>query len=109
MSQMSLEDAMTETRAICELVTGDPLKAEHRQAVVDAIRLVAERDGVVDVNAVRPHIPSWVDPKVIAATYNGLRTRKVLVPTGEIVVNTDTKGRNVGKLQRIYRWVGDVA
>jgi hypothetical protein len=58
----------------------------------------------VDPNRVRDRIPSWVNPRVVSATYNALRTRHVLEVDGW-TVNTDTKGRNVGKPQRTYRLV----
>jgi hypothetical protein len=107
-SQLSLEDAFRERNSICELVVGDPLHAEERQAVVSAIRLAYRMFGEVNVNNVRPLIPSWVNPRVTSATYNALISRKLLVPTGEWTSSTDTKGRNTGKPQKVYSWHGDV-
>ena len=100
-----LEMTFPTAESVCELVFGDPMHAAERQAVIDAITAVARRDGDTDPNRVRPLIPSWVSPQVVSATWGALRNRNLLEPTGW-TTNTDAKGRNVGKPQRIYRWVG---
>lgn len=95
--------------SICELVYGDPSHERERAAVVSAIRSAVTVDGLVNPNHVRPLIPAWVNPRVVSATYNALITRKILRPTGSWVDSTDAKGRNTGKPQKVYRWLGDVA
>ena len=103
-----LEMTFATAADVCELVFGDPMHAAERQAVIDAIVAVARRDGDTDPNRVRPHIPSWVGPRVVSATWGALRNRGLLEPIGW-TTNTDAKGRNVGKPQRKYRVVGELA
>lgn len=97
---------------VCALVIGDPMHQREHQAVLAAIQADADaHDGLVNVNRVRPLIPAWVYPRVVSATYSALLNRRpaLLVPTGEWVSNTDAKGRNVGKPQRVYRLTERVA
>ena len=101
-----LEMTFATAADVCELVYGDPMHAAERQAVIDAIATVARRDGDTDPNRVRPLIPSWVGPRVISATWGALRN--LLKPIGW-TTNTDAKGRNVGKPQRVYVVVGDLS
>lgn len=92
---------------VCALVFGDPRHAEERAAVIDAIETdAAAHSGHVDPNRVRALIPSWVNPRVVGATYNALRTRGRLV-RDEFTTSTDRHGRNVGKMQPTYRLVGE--
>lgn len=105
---MSIEDAISETNAICELVYGDPVNAEARQAIIDAILADARTHGrQVDQNRVRASIPRWVPPRLIGATYNAMRTRNLLVRDGW-TTNLDAKGRNVGKPARLYTYTGEL-
>lgn len=101
-----LEQGRAEVDAICALIEADPLHSRDKAAVVEAIKRTAdENDGIVDQNLVRPLVPSWVYPKVVGSVYRVLRQRGVLAYEGW---NTsfDTKGRNSGKPQRRYRWIG---
>lgn len=94
---------------ICELVFGDVTHVRERDAVVAAIRADADaHDGHVDPNRVRLLIPSWVGPRVVSATYSALRSRGVLA-RAEWTKSDDARGRNVGKPQRTYRWVGETS
>lgn len=88
--------------AITELLIGDPRNAEQVREVCKAIQADYDQHGNVNVNRVRPRIPSWVFSRIVSATYAGLRNKRILVPTGEWVVNDDEKGRNVGKPQKLY-------
>ena len=89
------------TRDVCALIDADPLHARDRQAVVDAIRAVAHLPEI-SRNDVAPLVPSWVFPKVIGTTFNVLRARHVLEPTGRHVWSTDKRGRNGNKLAPTY-------
>ncbi|HET6908877.1 MAG TPA: hypothetical protein VFH54_06015 [Mycobacteriales bacterium] len=94
---------------VCALVVGDPVHEREREAVVAAIRSdAAANDGHVDPNRVRELVPAWVGPRVVSATYNALRTRRLLIPAGW-TTNTDRRGRNVGKPIRTYTWRGEAA
>lgn len=94
---------------IVELVVGDPSHERETRAVLAAIQADFDAHGTVNVNRVRPHIPTWVYPRVVSATYGALRNRKLLVPTGEWVSNNDAKGRNIGKPQKVYKLTERVA
>lgn len=94
------------TRSILELIDGDPIHEDDRAAIVRAIFDAADAaDGEIDPNIVRPHIPTWVQPRVVGATYNALATRGVIAWTGEWVTSDDSRGRNSGKPARLYRLV----
>ena len=94
---------------IALLVVGDPRHADEHAAVLAAIQADFDEHGSVDANRVRPRIPAWVYSRVISATYSALRNRGLLIPTGEWVVSTDAKGRNVGKPQKVYTLTERVA
>lgn len=87
---------------ITALMAGDPRHAEEFRAVFVAIQADFDEHGTVDVNRVRPRIPSWVFSRVRSAAYSVLRNKEILVPTGKWVSNTDGKGRNIGKPQKVY-------
>jgi hypothetical protein len=90
--------------AVLALISGDPLHARDRQAVVDAIAASVRPDGTVCSNDWRPLIPTWVHPRVIGATVNALMKAGVLIPTGQWVISDDRKGRNSGRPMRVLRW-----
>lgn len=90
------------TTAVAGLMAGDPRHAEEFRVVFAAIQADYDAHGTVDVNRVRPAIPSWVYPRVIGAAYSVLRNKEFLMPTGDWVTNTDAKGRNQGKPQKVY-------
>jgi len=94
---------------IAALMIGDPRHAEEFQAVFAAIQADFDEHGTVDVNRVRPRIPSWVYSRVTSAAYSALRNKDILVHTGEWVENTDKEGRNVGKPQKVYRLTERIA
>lgn len=88
--------------AIAELMIGDPRNAEQVREVCKAIQADYDEHGTVDINRVRPRIPSWVYSRLRSSTYSALRSRKILVHNGEWIENKDAKGRNQGKPQRVY-------
>lgn len=94
---------------IAGLMIGDPRHAEEFRAMFAAIQADYDEHGTVDVNRVRPRIPSWVYSRVRSAAYSALRNKKILVPTGEWVENKDKAGRNVGKPQKVYRLTERIA
>ncbi|SDL00440.1 hypothetical protein SAMN04488074_108221 [Lentzea albidocapillata subsp. violacea] len=53
-------------------------------------------------NRWRAGIPSWVAPQMVGVTVRRMVSLDVLVPTGRYVRSDDTKGRNGGKLMRVY-------
>lgn len=95
------------TRAILDLIAGDPIHERDREAIVEAIRISVRWDGRVCANDWRSRIPAWVYPRVVGATVNALIKAHVLIPSGDWDLSTDAHGRNQGKPTRIYRWHGD--
>lgn len=93
-----------EKDAVLALISGDPLHARDRQAVVDAIAASVRPDGTVCSNDWRGLIPTWVYPRVIGATVNALTKARVLTPTGQWVISDDVHGRNAGRPARVYAW-----
>lgn len=93
-----------DTQALLDLMSGDPIHARDREAVVDAIRAAVRGDGTVCGNDWRGLIPTWVYPRVIGATVNALTKAGILRPTGEWRISDDLAGRNSGKPVRVYRW-----
>jgi hypothetical protein len=92
------------TADILKLIDGDPLHESDRAAVVQAIFATAdEHGGEINPNIVRPRIPTWVQPRVVGATYNSLAARGLIAWTGEWVTSDDARGRNSGKPARLYR------
>lgn len=90
--------------AITSLMAADPVHARDKQAVWDAIRTdAAAHSGEVDPNRVRERIPSWVYPRMIPTVYRVLKDAGVLTHA-RWNLNTDGKGRNVGKPQHVYRF-----
>jgi hypothetical protein len=98
--------AVTEKAAILELINADPKHARARDAIVEAIRAAIRPDGTVCSNHWRPHIPDWVNPRVVGATVAAPAARGVLIPTGEWDISNDRRGRNTGRPVRVYRWAG---
>lgn len=79
--------------------------ANESEVVIQAIEYVARRfGGRVDPNEVRPLIAPGITPQVIGSVYRVLRKRGRLTVDGENV-NNDTRGRNAGKKQPVYRLV----
>ncbi len=93
-----------EKDAILALISGDPLHARDRAAIVDAIRSSVDHRGITSSNHWRPLIPTWVYPRVVGATVNALTKAGVLVRTGEWLTSNDIHGRNSGRPVWTYRW-----
>lgn len=90
--------------AVLALISGDPLHARDRAAIIDAISAAVRPDGTVSSNDWRGLIPTWVYPRVVGATVNALTKAGVLTPTGQWVISDDVLGRNAGRPARIYAW-----
>jgi hypothetical protein len=96
--------------AIAELMAGDPRHVEEFTVMFGLIQADADaHDGIVNPNRIREQIPTWVYSRVRSSAYSALVNRGLLVPTGEWVSNTDAKGRNVGKQQKLYRLTERIA
>ncbi|MCP2248161.1 hypothetical protein LX86_006937 [Lentzea aerocolonigenes] len=85
------------------------LAAEPRnRASVCAVTAVIVDDALRDpfrettANRWRTGIPSWVAPPMVGVTVRRMLSLDVLVPTGRYVRSTDTRGKNGGKLMRVY-------
>ena len=100
------------TRAVLDLIGGDPRHAEHRAAVVQAILdTAAETGGLVTANAYRLKLTNalghyTVTPCVVGATIAGLRRAGVL----EFIDYVPTEGSrsgNTGRLTPRYRCHAD--
>ena len=93
-------------------IDGDPSVSheEARATITAAIRRVAlENDGRIDQNEVRRLLTNdagrVVYHKLIGPRYHALRAQGLIVRDGTNF-SDDALGRNGGKLQHIYRWVG---
>ena len=101
------------TVATLDTVDTDWRKERDRAAIDDAVRAVAAaNDGVVSTNALRAELttrygvgyvvaPQAIGPRLAALTRAGVR---------EVIgweTSTDAAGRNVGKPQKLRRWVGN--
>lgn len=68
-----------------------------------AIRAAVRADGTVHQRDVRPAIRGKVAPKKIGQLYRRARSEGLLTDTGEREPSDDAAGRNLDKLDRIYR------
>lgn len=101
-------DVFPDTDEVCE-----ELVVKHSddfEVVVSAFRAAAARHGgEVDQNFVRRILPMGLNPRVVSAAYRVMRTRARQGGTGLVKVGTnvsdDTRGRNAGREQPLYRWV----
>ena len=108
---MSLPSAPVDDRtaSLLALVSGDPIHAEDRRRVVEAIRQAAAIDSnVVDPNRLRWLLTdiygnSSVYPNVIGAVVQALAKRGVLTPDGW-VVTTGSRSGNSGRPARRWRY-----
>lgn len=103
---------MSDHLDLLDLIDGDPAHhhAEAREVITNAIRAVArENGGRVDQNQVRRLLTNEygrvVFHKLIGPRYHTLREQGLLVRDGTNL-SDDRLGRNSGKLQHVYRWVG---
>jgi hypothetical protein len=95
-----------ETLAILDLINGDPIHANDRRRIVEAILGDARRHaGDVDPGRVREDLTNeWgltVYSRVLSATYQAL-TRRGVLTFRCWVDNTDVTGGNAGKPARAY-------
>lgn len=93
--------------SLLDVVCTDPLHADDRRRVIEAILECARRNGgTVDPNHVRELLTDErgdlrVFPKVVGPTYAALARQGRIRRVGW-VVSTDTRGRNSGKPCRTY-------
>lgn len=98
------------TDELCEaLVQAHP---DDFEVVVAAFRAAAARhNGEVDQNFVRAILPPSLNPRVISATYRVMRAKGRKGGPGLVKIGTnisdDIRGRNAGREQPLYRWVGE--
>lgn len=97
------------TASLLNLIAGDPIHADDRRRVVEAVQQVAADFGnVIDPNALRAYLTdrhgnSTVYPPVIGAVVRTLAVRGVLTPDGW-VVTTGSRSGNSGRPARRYRY-----
>jgi len=97
------------TASLLALVSGDPIHAEDRRRVVEAIEQVAaDFNNEIDPNVLRSwltdeHGNSTVYPNVIGAVIQALAKRGVLTPDGW-VVTTGSRSGNSGRPARRWRY-----
>lgn len=80
----------------------------ERFIVLDAIKRVARQHaGLVDQNLVRPLYRGQVDPKIVGSTFRMLEAAE-LITSVDCAPNRsdDVEGRNAGRWQPTYRWIG---
>lgn len=70
---------------------------------VNALRYVADADGICRPNALRPLLRGVVAPKRIGAFVNRALAAGLIEPTGEWQTSNDAEGRNAGRPARVYR------
>lgn len=96
-------DAATE--AILERINGNDRYTDDRFEVVRAVLYVADQhDGRVSLNDVRLCLRHLRHPFVVGPTIQSLCRRGVLGVAGW-EISDDSKGRNKGKPQRVYRYI----
>lgn len=97
-----------DTADLLQLVANDqmhPRPAEEWVAFLNALYLVAEDDGRIDPNELRPVLRGNVAPGRIGAFTNRAKAEGLIADTGEWQTSDDTEGRNGGKPCRVYRLV----
>lgn len=116
MPQGAVRDALPSQRtddqtvSLLDVVGTDPLHADDRRRVIEAILECARRHGgTVNPNHVRELLTDErgdlrVFPKVVGPTYASLVAKRVLERDGW-VVSDDVRGRNSGKPARRYRLI----
>ena len=102
------EQVDAHTADLLALIGGDPIHADDRRTVIEAIeRTARDHAGHVDPNELRALL--WRDggcvvyPAVIGATVAALRHAGRLVEDGWVITQGSRK-RNNGKPARAYRW-----
>jgi uncharacterized alpha-E superfamily protein len=102
------------TASLLALIDGDPIHADDRRKVVEAIQQVAaDFGGIVSPNHLRVLLTdrrgnSTVYPNVIGAVVRTLAARGVLTFDGW-VVTTGSRSGNTGRPARRYRFHGGAA
>lgn len=96
---------------LLDLLANDPRKDLDYRAFLDACRNEATITlGVVSINGVRWWMTNrygyTVEPRRYSTFWRRARLDGHLERTGDYETNTDTRGRNSGKPQPVYRWVG---
>lgn len=101
---------LAEQNATVDLVGNDPRHDDDYNAFIATCRFIARPNGLVSINAVRSELSNvWgltIEPRRYSAFWRRARLDGHLERTGEWERNTDAKGRNAGKPQPVYRWVG---
>jgi hypothetical protein len=88
-----------------------PIAQQHRDRIRAAITADGRaHGGEVNPNRVRAtlsnHLGLQVQPQQLSATYSALSSQGVLV-FDHWGTNDDTRGKNAGKPQRVWRWAGE--
>lgn len=112
MHHTSADADATRLDAICALIAGDPIHAADRRRIIEAIELDGRaHGGEVHPSRVRAALSDdhglVVYPRVLAAMYRVLYQRGFL-RWSHWEMCDDFKGRNAGKMSRVYRltaWV----
>lgn len=97
---------------LLDLIANDPRHDPEYVRFLDACYQTAILDGrwLVSINGVRAMFCNgWgftIEPHRYSSFWRRARLDGHLERTGEYETNTDAKGRNAGKPQPVYRWVG---
>lgn len=101
MSAVAVQDEL-------DIVASDwrPSRVESRDAICRAVMVAAgEHSGLVHIEAVRRHLPPWVNPQQIGATICALVRQGYLRPTGRYRPNGLGASRNRTKPAEVRRLV----
>jgi hypothetical protein len=104
---------MSEQASLLDLIGNDPRHDDEYERFLRACELVSHPYGderKVSINSVRRIMRNqWglvIDPRRYSSFWRRARLDGHLERTGDWETNTDAKGRNNGKPQPVYRWVG---
>jgi hypothetical protein len=105
---------MSEQASLLDLIGNDPRHDDEYDQFLYSCLLVARgADGRVSINHVRNVMANdWgltIDPRRYSSFWRRARLDGHLERTGDWETNTDAKGRNSGKPQPVYRWIGGAA
>jgi hypothetical protein len=102
---------MSEQASLLDLIGNDPRHDDEYERFVWACWAVGAMDrGRVSINRVRGHLSNayglTIDPRRYSSFWRRARLDGHLERTGDWETNTDAKGRNSGKPQPVYKWIG---
>jgi hypothetical protein len=101
---------MSEQASLLDLIGNDPRHGDEYERFLHACQNVARGGNRVSINDVRRFFNDYpefaIEPRRFSSFWRRARLDGHLERTGDWETNTDAKGRNSGKPQPVYRWIG---